>query len=394
MKKLFRKASLIISTFIYIISDKLLSHIYKVRDNRILMISDMRKSMGGNFSYLAHILADRDVDLITDFVPAKQYRRSPAEFFNMIKKIRTSKIIILEDYFHYTAYTKLKDGQQICQLWHGAGAFKKFAYSRAEGNENIKIHQGYKRYSKVITSSEDINWCYAEAFGVDPAKVRATGIPDTDLFFDAEKAKTVKRNFYSRYPWARNKKLILFAPTYRADSLKEASYDFEKLDTDMLYNELSDEYIFALKWHPAVYEVIKNSGSNYFQDKKYGGFFRDFSNHRDINDLLLVCDVLVTDYSSVIFDYFLTGKPIVFFAYDSNDYKNRRGFYYDYEEYQYGPVSENTTELIKCIKETESQISRYREKRDSFGNKFMRSCDGHSSERVCRWILDEDTEER
>jgi hypothetical protein len=57
-------------------------------------------------------------------------------------------------------------------------------------------------------------------------------------------------------------------------------------------------------------------------------------------------------------------------------------------------VSENTTELIKCIKETESQISRYREKRDSFGNKFMRSCDGHSSERVCRWILDEDTEER
>ena len=86
MKKLFRKASLIISTFIYIISDKLLSHIYKVRDNRILMISDMRKSMGGNFSYLAHILADRDVDLITDFVPAKQYRRSPAEFFNMIKK--------------------------------------------------------------------------------------------------------------------------------------------------------------------------------------------------------------------------------------------------------------------------------------------------------------------
>jgi hypothetical protein len=50
--------------------------------------------------------------------------------------------------------------------------------------------------------------------------------------------------------------------------------------------------------------------------------------------------------------------------------------------------------LIKCIKETESQISRYREKRDSFGNKFMRSCDGHSSERVCRWILDEDTEER
>ena len=102
------------------------------------MISDMRKSMGGNFSYLAHILAERDVDLITDFVPAKQYRRSPAEFFSMIKKFRTSKIIILEDYFHYTAYTKLKDGQQICQLWHGAGAFKKFAYSRAEGKKICK----------------------------------------------------------------------------------------------------------------------------------------------------------------------------------------------------------------------------------------------------------------
>jgi CDP-ribitol ribitolphosphotransferase len=115
----------------------------------------------------------------------------------------------------------------------------------------------------------------------------------------------------------------------------------------------------------------------------YSDFFIDVSDEKDIEDLMIVSDVLVTDYSSVIFDYYLLDRPLVFFAYDINEYSDGRGWYYPIEEYMYGPLARTQKELIYAIRNSAYD----EEKRNVFGKKFMDACDGHSTEKTCDWIF-------
>lgn len=385
IKRYLKKIELLLGTGLFIGIDSIIYLSGKMNEKQILFLSDIRSEMGGSYSYIADALKDTDYVLITEFVPNKAYRRSFGQFVGMIKKMRSSKYIVLEDYFHYTAYMKLKRNQQICQLWHGAGAFKKFALGRAFGKEKIRIHKGYPRYSKAITSSESIRSIYADAFGIDVSKVKATGIPDTDLFFDCEKMDSIRESFYQSHPECRSKKIVLFAPTYRADSVRDASYQFDMLDLDTLYNELPEDYIFAFKWHPAAYEVIKNNSKVVYDLEKYNGFFIDLSNYRDINELLVVTDILVTDYSSVIFDYSLLNRPIVFFSYDRDDYESGRGLYFEYEKYLYGPLADTTEKMVRCILASDMK----EKKRIEFHRDFMSACDGNSTKETCDFFFGE-----
>lgn len=354
-----------------------------VNSNKALIISDIRETNSGNFEYIERYMNGRDLEFSHVFFPGKNYDPSNHELKSLAKKMCESKYIILEDYFHYTAYLNLKPEQEILQLWHGAGAFKKFGYSRLGMGDNIRIHKGYKMYSKAITSAPGINWCYAEAFGISEDKVKATGIPETDIFFDEGEMSKAVYNIRKKFNLDDSKKLIVFAPTYRAPSQKNASYDFDFLDLDSLYEELHDDYIFAFKWHPAMID---------YGDEKYiktiishPDFFYDLTEHRNINELLVAADILITDYSSVIFDYSLLDKPIVFYAPDVNDYNDSRGFYYDFEEYTYGPVTTETGQLIDAIKKGEDND----ESRKRFRERFMSACDGHSTEKTCKWFFND-----
>ena len=87
----------------------------------------------------------------------------------------------------------------------------------------------------------------------------------------------------------------------------------------------------------------------------------------------------------MIFDYFLTGGKIVYYPYDFDTYYNGRSFYFDYEEYLYGPVAKNPDQLIEAIRE---DLAKHEAVRGRFNRKFMEACDGHSTERVCSWVLD------
>ena len=118
---------------------------------------------------------------------------------------------------------------------------------------------------------------------------------------------------------------------------------------------------------------------------KYKDFYYDFSSYRDINDLLMITDVLITDYSSVIFDYALLDKPVVYFTYDLELYENDRGLYYDFKDYVYGSVSKNSKELVKAIKDGKMM----NDKRKVFMKKFMDACDGHSTEKTFKLVFED-----
>lgn len=381
--RIIRKIKKIIKGKVFTVLNLMMSIFKKVDEKQVLFVSDVRKDIGGNMEFVRDHLPD-DFKPIYDFKEDRRDKRGSHQFVDLVRKMTTSGYIILEDYFTYTNYLRVRKGQQICQLWHGAGAFKKFGFSREANTEGIKIHPGYKKYAKAIVSADAIRKDYAEAFRISIDKVQATGIPRTDIFFDAKYIKDVREGIYEDYPLLKQRKVILFAPTYRGIRAGDAEYDFQMIDPDKMYEALGDEYVFVFKWHPATYNNLIREEKEAYNLDKYKNFFLDLSQARDINDLLLITDIMITDYSSVVFDYLLVNKPIVYYAYDLEDYEGGRGLYYDYEEYIYGPVARTQEELIEAIKKEDLCP----DLREPFRKKFMEACDGRATEKTCEWLFD------
>lgn len=350
----------------------------RVKKNNVLFLSVTRTKIGGNLEMMDKIIPKDKYNKKYFLIDEDKSKFNIREKIEMSKLICSSEYILLDDFCAMISFMKVKKNQKVIQLWHGPGAYKKFGLSRQDKNPGyIKRMLTHKNYTASIVTSESVRWCYAEGFGMDINNVYATGYPRTDIFFDKKYISNVRKNFFNQYKEFNNKKIITFAPTYRGVSLAKSYYDYDKLDVDKVYKELHDDYIFIVKLHPGLRNT-KEKEKFLESIKKYPDFYYDFSNYRDINDILLITDVLVTDYSSVIFDYLLVNKPIVYFAYDLDEYKNNRGLYFDLNEYIYGEISKNTNELIKSIKNENMS----KDKRKIFNEKFMNSCDGNSSKRT------------
>lgn len=422
-----------VNQVILIIANRIMCMIFKLKNNRILFLSDMREKLGGNLECLYNIIPDDKYVKVISTKADRRDKRSIKEKIKLTYNLSVSKYILLDDLSKSTSFIKIRKGQEFIQLWHGAGAFKTFGHSRSirkdkslkmvdlehgkhisnrvirkhyakvlnininrirtagfpkidlylDGKKNLRrVHPGYEKYTKAITSSEEIRECYAEAFGIDISKIKAVGFPRTDMFFDKNYIDKSKRETYKKYPFLENKKVILFAPTYRGE-VGGADYDFNRLNLDNIYNKYKDDYVFVFKWHPALYNNILRGIRDGYDLDKYDGFYYDLSEERDINDLLLVTDILITDYSSLIFDYAFINKPIIYFAYDLEDYEQGRGLYFRYEDYIYGRVAKTEQELIEAI-ETEDMAIK---KRNKFMKKFLGACDGHSTEKTYEWIF-------
>ena len=388
IKKYLRKVKRAIGK-IGIITINLILRICPLKENRVLFISDVRKDIGdGNLAYIYNYLPEK-YEKVTSFKSDRRIKRSLKDRFKLIYNLSVSKYILLDDFSRTTSYIKVRKNQELIQLWHGPGAYKKFGHSRALGSGDLKdtvIHPGYKKYTIATVSSEDIRPCYAEAFSISVDKVHATGFPRTDLFFDKKEMNQKIKNVYKKYPFMKDKKVILFAPTYRGTKVSDAYYDFDKIDLGKIYKEYKDEYVFVFKWHPALYNNIANGKVEGFDFSKYSDFYYDLSEERDINDLLLVSDILITDYSSVIFDWAFLERPIIYFAYDKEDYENGRGLYFPFDEYIFGSVAKNCDELIKAIKKKDLCKS----KRKKFIDKFIGACDGHSTEKTYKFIFEKE----
>ena len=172
------------------------------------------------------------------------------------------------------------------------------------------------------------------------------------------RSENTKKNLDFHY-----KKIILYAPTWRDNEYSEkGKYKFaSKLDFDKAKEALSDEYIFIVKYHYLVSDKIDWT--------PYKGFVYTFDETKDIAWLYLVSDMLITDYSSVMFDYSILNRPMLFFAYDLEDYKeNLRGFYFDFVNDIPGPISRDTDQLIKDIKEYNEDC--WKEKYKNYHDKF------------------------
>ena len=170
--------------------------------------------------------------------------------------------------------------------------------------------------------------------------------------------------------------MILFAPTYRGRNKKTAYYPYELLDFDRLYEVCGEEYIVFFKGHPWV--------NNKLQIKKaHRDKFFDLQTYPNINDLFYIVDLLITDYSSNIFEYSLMRKPMLFFAFDKVEYSLSRGFHRDYDESAPGKVCETFDQMIEAIAEKDFEY----EKVEQYIEHHFDYIDSGASDRVIDWIL-------
>ena len=351
----------------------------KVKENKILFLSDSRADLSGNFKFVYdEIMKDKNKYEVTTLLKKNlSTKKTLKEKINLCREIALSKYIFLDDFYPIIYVLKLRKETKLIQLWHAMGAYKTVGYSRAgkPGGPDSKslTHRGY---TGAIVSSESIRKNYAEAFNMDIEKVHALGIPRTDIFFDKKYEKNVKKRIYDKYPMLKNKKVIMFAPTFRGNGQMTAYYDFSWIDFKKLKKSFSKDYVCIIKLHP----FIKNIPDYDFENDD---FYIDLTSEREINDLLFVTDVLVTDYSSVIFEYSFFERPVVFFTPDLDDYRNSRDFYYSLDKYTYGDIAKNDDELIKCIKKGKVNKKKIEEFRDY----FCSSCDGNSTKKVVDFYI-------
>ena len=386
--KCFKKKKKQVKKFIFKVGGFMFSCFFsattKINENQVLFLSDVRKDMGGNLGCVYDYIKDKGFDIIIEFKTERRDTRSISHKIRLMKEIATSRYILLDDYSDSIAQMYVRKNQDVVQLWHGPGAFKRIGYSRPDALGKRVLLKGHRNYTKAIQSSKEIEWIHVEGFGMEKfGEVKATGFPRTDCLFDEAYKKKVTEDFYKDYPEIKGKKIILFAPTYRGSSIPKAYYDFDLIDWDNLYETFKDDYVFIVKWHPGVYNNIVKEKIITPDWNKYKGFIYDMSSARDLNDILIVCNTLITDYSTSIFDYSILHKPVVYFVPDLDDYLDGRGLYVPFEKDVYGEVAKTYPELVEAIKSENMS----EELREEFYRYHMGACDGHSTEKTCKWIF-------
>ena len=308
----------------------------------------------------------------------------------MLEDISDAHYVFLNDACNVTSCIPLRKGTKIYQLWHACGAFKKFGMSTAElifgdNRKSLEKYPNYGNLSYVTVSSPEVIWAYEEAMNLKDTKTQvvATGVSRTDVFYDQHFIEQSKAAVYSVCPAAENKKIILYAPTFRGRVAKAESPDC--LDIPAMKRALGDEYVLLIKHHPFVKQppVVPEDCAD---------FAMDVTKSLEIDQLLCASDVCVSDYSSLIFEYSLFERPMIFFAYDLDDYFDWRGFYYNYDELTPGPVVKETEEIIDYIRHLDARFDQAQV--HAFKEKFMSSCDGHETDRIMALVYAETRNKR
>ena len=350
-----------------------------VQENKVLFLEMRFTKLSNSFELIYKALEESgEYDLKCSYVQFNFIRgRAFTQRVNeMLKELATAKYVFVDDASLILSSIPLRKETVAINLWHACGAFKKFGRSTAElkfgsSAATLDKYPNYGNLTHVTVSSPEVIWAYEEAMHLPKGIVKATGVSHTEQFYDKEFVESRKQKLYEIMPEAKDKKVILYAPTFRGHVATASSPD--RIDFERFCRELGNEYVIVCKHHP----FVKNPP---IIPEELQHFARDLTKYLSIEDLLCCADICISDYSSLVFEYSLFEKPMIFYAYDYDNYCDWRGFYYDYSEFTPGPVVQTEDELLNSIKNIDTQFDK--QKVIDFKEKFMGSCDGHATERI------------
>ena len=308
--------------------------------------------------------------------PYEETKQSEEKLGELIDCLAKSGIIILVDYSPILDLVELKEDTKVIQLWHGGAGFKSSGYCRFGEKTSPSPYNCYRQITYGVAGSRKIAEFHSEVWGINEEQIIPTGMPRMDRFLDKAYREQTEQKLREEYPFINGKKVILFAPTFRGENFKEATYPAEMLDLYAMYDLIGDEYVLLIKMHPWVkdFPAVPSEFSNRIID---------VSSYKDINDLYYITDLLITDYSSGIYEFSLMNKPILFYAFDEEEYAQSRGFHRPYRENAPGKVVSSFDELCDAIKEKDFEFEKVRKYVDNHFD-FI---DSGASDRVIDWLI-------
>lgn len=289
----------------------------------------------------------------------------PIAYFYLL----TSRVIVTDDYVRYMSAVRLRKGQSLIQIWHACGAFKKFGLDAPSTRSETEEKSLHYQYTAVVVTSEKCKDFYAGAFGINKNVCMPLGLPRTDkLLFEKEK---MRENVLKKYPELRGKHIYLYCPTFRELNGERTVYD-PKINWSALSDELKDDEVFVIRRHPVMDYSLT--------DKDYPNII-DLTSESTL-ELTAVSDIIITDYSSVIYDACLLSVSPVFYCPDYKDYE--RGFYLKFPEDLPGELVTESGKLLETVRITKENPPA--DKIKKFIGEQMEACDGKSTERVATLI--------
>ena len=312
----------------------------------------------------------------------KKYYRKFFSYFAICR------CLFIDDVFVPVYSIEVRPGQRVVQLWHTSALLRKTGYAvgkRGVVGETTDREVIHTNYTDIVASSPFVKDTLSSAFKSDVSKIHAWGCPRTDIYFDKKfvseaREKIIKsiQNLPSRIG---DRKIILYAPTYRGKN-EQSAYALRTLDLLLLKRYLGDEYVFLIKMHPFVKK------ESYCTDEErdlISDFAFEVPSTVKTETALCAADVLVTDYSTLLFDYSLLCRPMIFYAFDFKRYTKSKPLFYNYERFVPGPIVYDSGELAEAIiSETENFDE---ERMKCFKDRFMGGCDGNATERTIHYAV-------
>jgi CDP-glycerol glycerophosphotransferase len=300
-------------------------------------------------------------------------RAQSREYYEAVARAR---YVVTND--HFPAWFERRPDQICLQTWHGTPLKQLgFDVSRLR-NEVRQFEHEWERQRRnwqyVLSPNRFTTPILQRAYDLS-GELLETGYPRTDVLAGAEREQR-GRELRRRLGLPEHARVVLYAPTYRDQARDLAGrYRLDPgLDVERLRAAVGEDTIVLFRKHHYVVDPVPVTAD---------GFVRDVSAYPDGTEILLAADVLVTDYSSTMFEYANTGRPILFFTYDLDAYRDQiRGFYFDFEATAPGPLLGTTDELGAALRELDAVSARYAQRYADFVAAFCELDDGHAAERV------------
>lgn len=360
---------------------QIVEHLVPKKGNKVLLMSETKEYLWGNLAAIDKRLKERGLDkqfhIEYSFRKAVGQHKSIFSWVKLIYKIACQDYIFVDDYVPVFGFLTLNKRTKLIQVWHAGEGFKAVGYCRF-GKEGTPFPVGscHKQYDYVLTGSEKLVKVFAEVFGIEKEAFLPVGMPRLDGFLDEGRIAAFREEFYEEYPQFKDKKIVLFAPTYRGKGQKTAYYDYSWIDLKEIYDYCGSEYVFMIKMHPFVDEAIEIP-------EEYKDRIVDFGAYPNINDLYYVTEVLITDYSSNYFEYSLMKKPVVFFTPDRELYEISRGVHRSVKDSAPGKVCDTFEEMMLALRNKDYEVEKiYKFVEENFSN-----YDGQATDKAIDIIL-------
>lgn len=335
---------------------------------RVLFADEHKSSCPLSMQRLRDALAKEGYDIVDCFFDLKELSSVAGmkHMLQFMKEYAQAEFVVIQDNFLPVSSCRKRKGTTVIQLWHGCGAFKKFGYDAKDDIPRFYMGNVYKNYDLIPVSSPYCRRFFGSAMHVkEKGSIRAYGNSYTDCYFDVHYRESMIQKFNACYGEKQGRCVVVWAPTFRGNAGRQEGNA----------NTIGEQWVDHLAENPD-YLVIKSLHPHMLREEEQPVL--------TTGELLFMTDVLITDYSSVLFEYLLLDRPLVMFAPDLDSYRKTRGWYLEYEDLP-GEIVTDGHQLEGAVKAA-VQTDLYKEKRHAFRDKYMSCCDGNATKRLIQYI--------